>query len=96
MGRKEPSWQQVDKVLDITEPAALVLQALAAIGQEGNASRLLVLKEKLSLQHTQTAEPATITLPYLVRRARSSDLGMVQHRFNHIMDLVHLCLWLDQ
>jgi hypothetical protein len=93
---KQNSWEEVDNVLEITDAAANVLQSLATIGDEANLSRLLALKDEFSLQGAQIAEPATITLAYLVKRARSSDVQMVRQKFKHIVDLMQLSVWLDQ
>ena len=93
---KPNSWEEVDNVLEITEAAANVLHSLAAVRDDANMSRLLVLKDQFSLQGAQIAEPATITLAYLVKRARSSDVGMVIQKFKHIVDLMQLSVWLDQ
>ena len=93
---KPNSWEEVDNVLEITEAAANVLHSLAAVRDDANMSRLLALKNQLSLQGAQIAEPAMITLAYLVKRAWSSDVGMVIQKFKHIVDLMQLSVWLDQ
>lgn len=95
-GRKLNSWEMVEDVREITEPAAKLLQALAGIGDEVMMSRLLALKDKLSSPMPEPTEPATITLPLLVKRTRNSEAKMVEHKFKHMVDLMQLSIWLNQ
>jgi hypothetical protein len=94
--KKLQSWEMVDDVRVISESASKLLQLIAGIGDQSNATCLLALKDILSGQSPVPDSPETISLPLLVKQCEQSELMVAESKFKHMVNLMQLSLWLDQ
>jgi hypothetical protein len=94
--KKLESWEVVKDVRVISEGASRLLQLIAGIGDQTNATRLLALRDILSGQTHGPDTPETLTLSLLVQRCEESELAVAECKFKHMVNLMQLSLWLNQ